>query len=87
MEPRDYENLKFILSRSPSELFDWWESLDDEDKMYAVEIVKKYNRELLDDISNINKILDEDFPLQEIELEDIDTTQAKDYLKKFQLQK
>jgi hypothetical protein len=87
MEPRDYENLKFILSRTPSELFTWWESLDDEDKMYAVDIVRNFNRELLDDIKNIDKILDEDLPVQEIEPEYIDTAQAKEYLKKFQLQK
>lgn len=87
MEPRDYENLKFILSRTPNELYDWWTELDDEDRMYAIEIVRKFNRELIDDIKNIDKILDEEFPLQEIEPEDIDVTEAKDYLKKFQLQK
>jgi hypothetical protein len=84
MEPRDYENIKFILSKTPSELFDWWESLDDEDRMYAVEIVKMYNRELLNDLSNVAKVLDEEFPVQDFE-QDIDTTEAKEYLKKFQL--
>lgn len=86
MEPRDYENIKFILSKTPAELFDWWESLDDEDRMYAVEIVRIYNKELLNDLSNVDKVLEKEFPLRYVELE-LDTTEAKEYLKKFQLQK
>jgi hypothetical protein len=85
MEPRDYENIKFILSKTPAELLVWWNSLDDEDRLYAVEIVKAYRRELMADIANADLVYD-DVPMQEIETE-LDTKEARNYLKKFQLKK
>jgi hypothetical protein len=45
---RDYNNLQFILNKTPSELFTWWESLDDEDRAYAMEIIVEY-RKILDE--------------------------------------
>ena len=85
MEPRDYENIKFILSKTPAELLVWWNSLDDEDRIYAVEIVKAFRKELMADIAQADLVYD-DVPMQEIETE-LDTREARDYLKKFQLKK
>ena len=85
MEPRDYENIKFILSKTPAELLVWWNSLDDEDRIYAVEIVNSFRKELMADIAQADLVYD-DVPMQEIETE-LDTREARDYLKKFQLKK
>ena len=45
---RDYKNLQYILNKNPQELFDWWNSLDDEDQAYAMEIIIEY-RKMLDE--------------------------------------
>lgn len=41
---RDYKNLQYILSKNPHELLDWWNSLDDEDQSYALEIIIEYRK-------------------------------------------
>ena len=73
MNGKDINNIYFILTRTPEELSVWWESLSEDDQLYALEIVKAYRKEL-----EATAFYDE---------EDIDTTEAKNYLKKFQLQK
>ena len=45
---RDYKNLQFILNKNPAELLDWWNSLDDEDQSYAMEIIIEY-RQILEE--------------------------------------
>lgn len=45
---RDYKNLQYILNKNPQELYDWWNSLDDEDQAYALEIIMEY-RKMLDE--------------------------------------
>jgi hypothetical protein len=45
---RDYNNLQYILNKNPQELFEWWNSLDDEDQAYAMEIIIEY-RKMLDE--------------------------------------
>lgn len=45
---RDYKNLQYILSKTPDELHKWWNSLDDEDQAYAMEIIIEY-RKMLDE--------------------------------------
>jgi hypothetical protein len=45
---RDYHNLQYILNKNPQELFEWWNSLDDEDQAYAMEIIVEY-RKMLDE--------------------------------------
>jgi hypothetical protein len=45
---RDYNNLQYILNKTPDELQDWWYSLDDEDQAYAMEIIMEY-RKMLDE--------------------------------------
>jgi hypothetical protein len=44
----DYNNLQYILNKNPHELLDWWNSLDDEDQAYAMEIIIEY-RKMLDE--------------------------------------
>ena len=45
---RDYNNLQYILNKTPDELHKWWNSLDDEDQAYAMEIIIEY-RKMLDE--------------------------------------
>jgi len=45
---RDYKNLQYILSKNPHELLDWWNTLNDEDQAYALEIIVEY-RKMLDE--------------------------------------
>ena len=45
---RDYNNLQYILNKTPDELHTWWNSLDDEDQAYAMEIIIEY-RKMLDE--------------------------------------
>jgi hypothetical protein len=45
---RDYKNLQYILNKNPQELYEWWNSLDDEDQAYAMEIIIEY-RKILDE--------------------------------------
>ena len=41
---RDYNNLQYILNKTPDELLVWWTSLEDEDKAYAIEIITEYRK-------------------------------------------
>ena len=45
---RDYHNLQYILNKTPEELLEWWNSLEDEDQAYAMEIIIEY-RKMLDE--------------------------------------
>jgi hypothetical protein len=45
---KDYNNLQYILNKTPDELHEWWFSLDDEDQAYAMEIIVEY-RKMLDE--------------------------------------
>ena len=45
---RDYNNLQYILNKTPEELQEWWYSLEDEDRAYAMEIIIEY-RKMLDE--------------------------------------
>lgn len=45
---RDFNNIRYILNKSPEELLDWWESLSDDDREYAMEILTDY-RKMLDE--------------------------------------
>ena len=45
---RDYHNLQYILSKTPEQLLEWWNSLEDEDQVYAMEIIIEY-RKMLDE--------------------------------------
>lgn len=58
---RDYNNLQYILNKNPDELLDWWNSLDDEDQSYAMEILTEYRKMLdepvVEDLSLAKKLL------------------------------
>jgi hypothetical protein len=41
---RDYKNLQYILNKNPQELFEWWNSLNDDDQAYALEIITEYRK-------------------------------------------
>ena len=41
---RDYNNLQYILNKTPEELQKWWYSLEDEDQAYALEIIVEYRK-------------------------------------------
>lgn len=71
MNDRDIKNIHYILTRTPEELMVWWDTLSEDDQSYAVEIVKAYREEL-----EATACYDSEY---------IDTTEAKNYLKKFQL--
>jgi hypothetical protein len=45
---KDYNNLQYILNKTPEELQEWWNSLEDEDREYAMEIIVSY-RKMLDE--------------------------------------
>jgi hypothetical protein len=58
---RDYKNIQYILNKTPNELFEWWNSLDDEDQAYALEIITEYRKileePLVEDLSISRNLL------------------------------
>lgn len=46
MNKHDKDNLKFILSLKPQDFFTWYESLTDDDAIYAMELVVRARAEL-----------------------------------------
>jgi hypothetical protein len=58
---RDYKNIQYILNKTPNELFEWWNSLDDEDQAYALEIITEYRKileePLVEDLSISRELL------------------------------
>jgi len=58
---RDYKNIQYILNKNPHELFEWWNSLDDEDQAYALEIITEYRKileePLVEDLSISRELL------------------------------
>lgn len=71
MNKHDLSNIEFILTRTPEQLMKWWDTLSLDDQEYAVSIVNQYREELEAIAFYDNK--------------DIDVSDAKNYLKKFQL--
>jgi hypothetical protein len=77
MNDKDMNNILFILTSSQEKLEQWWQSIDDEDKEYALWIIKSYQKELI----QMEKAYDDFLPLDSEE----DLSLVKEYLKKFQL--
>jgi len=77
MNDKDMNNILFILNRSQEELDIWWNSMDEEDREYAMWIIKAYREELV----RMQETYEDLCPLDQQE----DLSIAKDYLKKFQL--
>ena len=82
MEPRDYDNLKFILSLEKDALYKWWDSIDGDDQLYAIELIKAYKTEL----ENHSKLLDSSAESDDNQ-ESMDVSEANEYLKKFRISK
>ena len=45
---RDFNNIVFILNKTPKELQAWWELLSEDEQQYAMEILTDY-RKMLDE--------------------------------------
>lgn len=78
MGPHDYNNLKFILSQDIVMLRNWWDALTDDDRLYATEILKSYEKELDADPNAFLKVYD-------MINDEEDVSEAREYLRKFQL--
>ena len=72
-------NILFILNRSQEELEAWWHGMDPEDQEYAMWIIKSYREELV----RMQETYEDLCPMDQEE----DLSSAKEYLKKFQLNK
>jgi len=70
----DRDNLNFLLNTKGDDFTAFWEQSDEDDKRYAQELLDAYSREL--------KLRSEEL---EIEAMLVDTTNAKELLKKFAL--
>ena len=77
MNDKDMNNILFILNRSQEELDIWWHSMDEEDREYAMWIIKAYREELI----RMQETYEDLCPMDQKE----DLSIAKEYLKKFQL--
>lgn len=77
MNDKDMNNILFILNRTQEELDIWWHSMDEEDREYAMWIIKAYREELI----RMQETYEELCPMDHEE----DLSIAKEYLKKFQL--
>lgn len=45
---KDFNNIVFILNKTPKELHAWWELLTEDEQQYAMEILTEY-RKMLDE--------------------------------------
>jgi hypothetical protein len=79
MNDKDMNNILFILNRSQEELEAWWHGMDPEDQEYAMWIIKSYREELV----RMQETYEDLCPIDQEE----DLSSAKEYLKKFQLNK
>lgn len=51
MEPRDQENLKFLMSlRTEEEWGEWAASVDEDDRLYAVSLLQLGRMEIIDKV-------------------------------------
>lgn len=48
MDENDRNNLKFIMNASPETLADWWDKIDVDDQVYAMELLELAREELMD---------------------------------------
>ncbi len=56
MDPRDYDNLEFILSIAPGDVSAWWEAIDDLDRAYAMSLVQCYSLELAEAVQPVDDV-------------------------------
>lgn len=58
MNQRDRGNLEFIMNLSKSEIVQWWDTVDEDDRGYALELVTTRSKEIL--AKTTNCIIDKD---------------------------
>lgn len=46
MNQHDRDNLDFLLNASPEVIQDWYEQMDEDDILYAFELLEAYSQEL-----------------------------------------
>jgi hypothetical protein len=73
MDAYDRQNLQFILNVDKETLYDWWNTISDDDKEYASELMAQYKHEL--------EIKSSIYACEDV----VTTFQAKKVLKKFML--
>lgn len=56
MDPRDYDNLEFILSIAASDVSAWWEAIDDLDRAYASSLIQCYSMELAEAVQPVDDV-------------------------------
>lgn len=76
MDPRDKQNLQFILQADAKTLTQWWATLDEEDRMYALGLMAAHRLNLADESSDRKRMISP-------ENEDLSLAQA--VLQKFML--
>lgn len=54
MNEYDLNNLNFILSLNVRGLHEWWDSISQDDKEYALELLRCYKFELIDRAVDLN---------------------------------
>ena len=75
MNQHDRNNLNFILTADKNTLDEWWESLSDDDRAYALEIVRLARTETEIQLMEYNESL----------TENSDFAEARAVLQKFRL--
>jgi hypothetical protein len=75
MDDYDRSNLLFLLNASPEVLEDWWDTVDEDDREYASELLTTYAEEL--------RVRQSFMDAEDVEL----TPDASSYLEKFKLNK
>lgn len=50
MKDRDRQNVKYLLSLTPEQLYQWYQQVDEQDLIYASLIMDQYAAELADDL-------------------------------------
>lgn len=46
MNQRDKNNLEFIMNLSESQIKTWWDSISEDDRDYALELINNHRKEL-----------------------------------------
>lgn len=52
MNQNDLDNIRFLLNRTPAELYQWYQTVSDQDLVYANEIMEQYARFLASEIES-----------------------------------
>lgn len=80
MNEHDFQNLRFILLASPDVLADWYETIDEDDREYAMELLQAAC------LSDVIEILEEKEQMMLAESE-FSLTEAQEYLSKFTMRR